>query len=141
MAIEKHWAIEASEAEGLLAEQHARLTLRGVGINEQVKQLKKETNLEVTRTKLINLKRHPKYHEVIQKDAEAKIKNGQLTAMLGIAELVPDAIAALARLVKADNVKAVDTAIRLGIGKEEEKTEQKQAIQILLATDKSEKPV
>lgn len=143
MPIEKHWAVEADEAVSRLAEQTALLTLKGIGLNEQVKQLKKETNIEVTRTKLVQLRKHPRYHKVVKRDAEASIETGTLQARLGCIELIPDCLSALKEQIGKGNVKAIETTLKVAIGDtKKDAPEQQQAIQIIMASDtKSEKPV
>lgn len=134
MAVEKHWAIDLSEAHALIAEEAAMLTLRGIGINEQVKILRKSyPGPDLTRTKLVTLKRHPKYLEVYKNKADEMVTNGQIQLKTGAADLVPAVIACLkTRLAEGDVKAAVAVVNILTEQKQEDGQKQAQQLQIIM---------
>lgn len=130
---ETHWAIEAKEAIELLAEKAALLDLQGIGINEQVKQLATEVNFPVTRTKLLQVKRHPKYQEIKKKAIEAEFENGTLDLKRMAVELLPDVYKCLKDKLKDGDTKAAALVVNLFIGKEDDSgPKQAQQIQVIL---------
>lgn len=119
-----------------LAEQVAILTLQGVGVNAQVRHIAKEYDPEITRSRVISLKRHPKYHEIIQKDAAAQISSGTIEARLGCIELIPDCIQALKKQIRRGNTKAIEITIKTAVGDaSDDNSANTQAIQVVVASD------
>jgi hypothetical protein len=96
----------SEEAKGLVAEASAKLTLSGVGINQQVKDLSAEFGIPLTRTKLTELKKHSKYAETLMEAAEA----GKLQLKAGATGLVPDLLACLGSALKAGDTLGIRAA-------------------------------
>ena len=96
----------SAESMGILAEKSAQLTLNGVGINQQVKDLTEEFKLPVTRTLLTSLKKHVKYTKVLMKAAE----EGRLQLKAGMTGLVPDLIKCLGSALKEGDTLGVRAA-------------------------------
>lgn len=134
---DKHWAVETSEAFSLIAEQSALLTLRGIGINEQVKSLKRDyPAVEITRTKLVSLKKHPKYKEIYAEESIQKALNGSLELKACSADLVPDVIKCLRNKLQEGDVRAATIVFNiLADKKDDEGPKQAQQLNITLATD------
>ena len=133
-----HWALEDMETSACIAEQSALLSLRGIGINEQVKVLKREyPGPNITRTKLVTLKKHPKYIEVFKKSAEEMISNGKIELKTGAADLVPAVIACLKTKLSEGDVKAASVVFNILTDNKDSDDSQKQAqsINITLASD------
>lgn len=139
----KHWAQDAQETISLLAEESALLTLRGMGLNEQVKQLREKVNIEVTRTRLISLKRHPKYKEIYTQAANDMVESGQIELKTGAADLVPEVIKCLKAKLQEGDVKAASVVFNiLSDKKDEDGPKQAQQIQVILpGAPKPDRPV
>ena len=119
-------------SDSLLAEKSALLSLRGVGLNEQVRQLK-EIDHEFTRAKLVSLKNHSRYKELLLQAAEELISSGQLELKTGIVELVPSIIKCLKEKLADNDVRAAVAAINVLIEKRvDDNPRQAQQIQVIL---------
>lgn len=134
---DKHWAVEASETMNLIAEESALMTLNGIGVNEQVKQLKRRyPGPDVTRSKLVSLRKHPKYKEILVKEAEQMIDTGQVTLKAGAAGLVPEVLKCLKSKLQEGDVKAAVAVFNILADKDsDEGTKVAQQLNITLASD------
>lgn len=134
---DKHWAVEDQEVLSLLAEHSAIHSLRGMGINEQVKVLKREyPGRDITRSKLLSLKKHPKYKEVLLKEADEMVASGQIELKTGAAGLVPAVIACLKLKLAEGDVKAAVAVVNILVDKkDDEGPKQAQQLNITLASD------
>lgn len=123
--------IDLSES---IAQESALLTLRGVGINEQSKQLKELfPNSTITRTRLTTLKNHPKYREILKKAAEEMVESGTIELKAGISELVPQILACLKLKLSEGSVQAASVAVNILVDKtNEDGNKQAQSIQVIL---------
>lgn len=101
------------------------LTLQGVGINKAVTALAQKYDLTLTRAKVAKLKSHPKFHEVMEREAEAKVKAATLELKSGMAELVPYMVQQLKKMIGKGNAQAVAIVCK-GLGMDAD-TGQKQA--------------
>lgn len=117
-----------------LAQESALLTLRGIGINEQTKQLREKfPDGGVTRTRLLTLKNHPKYSEILKKAAEEMVSTGQIELKAGTAELVPQILACLKLKLEEGSVQAASVAVNILIDKDANSApQQAQQIQVIL---------
>lgn len=133
---EKHWSEEELKTRELIAEQAALLDLRGIGVNEQVKQLATEYDLTLTRTRLLTLKKHPKYVESLKKGYLEKIEAGQMIGNSVLAENAKVFADCLVKEAKDGNIKAAIAGLQLLNGKEaEDGPKQAQQLNITLASD------
>lgn len=133
--IDKHWADVELSVRKLIAEQAALLDLKGIGINEQVKQLAAEYEIGLTRTRLIALKRLPIYQDVKKKAIEADFEAGTLDLKKMAVDLLPDVYNCLKVKLQEGDTKAAALVITLFTGDKSEGPQQAQQINLTLATD------
>lgn len=132
----KTWERDELDKKELIAESAALLDLRGIGINAQVEQLSQEYDLTLTRTKLINLKRHPRYQEVKKKAIEAEFDAGTLSLKKMAVDLLPEVYKCLKEKLKDGDTRAAALVVNFFMDKEiEDGPKQAQAINITLAAD------
>lgn len=127
-----------------MAEKVALLTIQGVGIKEIHKRMCQEDDLTLSRSQVIALKRHPRFHEVMKREVEAVVESAQNETKMGFAVLVPEANAILKEMIQDKHIGAI-TLVYKGIGMLDQKPEQKEQTQsltvILPDTNMNEAPV
>lgn len=140
---EKPWADDELKIRELISEEAALMSLRGIGLNEQAKQLTDMYSTKVTRTTLQKLKNHPKYVDTLKKGFMEKVEAGIILSHSILAENAAVFANCLVANSKEGNIKAAIAALQILSGKDaKDAPEQKQAIQIILATEaKPERPV
>lgn len=127
-----------------MAEVLAQLTLRGVGLNKQVAEMQDQfKDLTLTRTRLDQLRKHPRYKEIIQHHFEHVSSLAVLEGRLKLTGLIPDAITALKHLIKVKkNVNAIALVFKNAGMETIEETKQAQAITVIMPGGKpSEKTI
>lgn len=132
-----HWAIEEQATMDLIYERMALLDLRGVGINEQVKQLH-EFDLRITRTRVETWRRHPKYIDFKKKAIEVAFQDGQLDVKKMAIDLLPLVHKCLEEKLRDGDIKAATQVLTIFTGKEDDgSNKQAQQLTVIMpgATD------
>ncbi len=133
---DKHWAIEEKAVMDLIYERMALLDMRGIGINEQVKNLHEYDN-RITRTRVETWRRHPKYMEFKKTAIEAAYKDSELELKKMAVDLLPVVHDCLKLKLKEGDVKAAALVLGIYSGKEEDGPKQAQQLTVIMpgATD------
>lgn len=132
----KHWAVEEQATMDLIYERMALLDIRGVGINEQVKQLL-EYDLRITRTRVETWRSHPKYQDFKKKAIESAYKDGQLEVKKMAVDLLPLVHKCLEEKLRDGDIRAATQVLTIFTGEEETGTKQAQQLTVIMpgATD------
>lgn len=127
----------------VMAEKVAILTLQGVGIKEIHKQISQEDDPDITRAKVVALKNHPRFHEVITKGELSKIESAIREAKLGFARLTTRAMEKIEDLIEDGNLGAIQLVFKcIGmLDLKPEDTKQAQSITVVLPTMDAPKEV
>lgn len=122
-----------------MAEEVALLILRDIGANKIVTQLRdKFKDLTITRSTVTALKRHPSYHAVMERDAEAKVKSGKIELRAGVAGQVEFYLAALRKMITKGNAQALALAFKvMGVDIVENAGKQENSLTIVMPGAKS----
>lgn len=121
----ERFKLEDKAQEEAMAIRAAQLTVSGIGEAKQASLIAKEFSHWFTRTDLRNLRKHPKYKEVLANEADDLIASGKLELKIGMKHLVPVLLESLKLAIQEGSVPAM-TLVAKGLGIEAE-TENKQA--------------
>lgn len=116
-----------------MAEALAQLTLSGLGVNKQVEQMAQRYDLTLTRTKLGLIRKHPRYKEVMEREAASIIENNLLEGRLAGSNLLTEVVEAIKKGLKKGDPRFVIAAMKLsGIDIQQEQTKQDQSITVVM---------
>ncbi len=115
----------------LVYERMALLDVRGVGINEQVSQLR-EFDQRITRTRVETWRGHPKYVDFKRKAIDLAFEDGKLNVKKMAVRLLPEAEKCLLSKLQEGDVKAAALVLSIYTGKDEDIQKQAQQLTVIM---------